>query len=358
MVVPLLTAKIAESKRRERCSAACGFCCAHVAPAQEVQGTEGAPPPARLIGRLPASAPPQRAPSASQVAAAIAQHKLRSIKARRQYQKWSTERQERLRKEAEERAKKEAEERARREAEEKLRKEQEAARQKAEEELTRMKAADADKKRKEQDVAMAAAMEKAKADAAAAAAKAVEEAKAAAEAQLAESRRLAVEKLERDMQRPTYEGKTEEANEKEYMARSSLARASVNAGKAMPRRSSVNAMMAAAQAAQATTTAADASLDPRVAYAEGMPDMPSVPGAGDGGAVDVDGDTRAWKDEECHPRGTGAHIPGPPCGPRVISLASTSAPALTPASCARACARTLVSLATRTCSVTAPACDV
>ena len=83
-----------------------------------------------------------------------------------------------------------------------------------------MKAADADKKRKEQDVAMAAAMEKAKADAAAAAAKAVEEAKAAAEAQLAESR-LAVEKLERDMQRPTYEGKTEEANEKEYMARSS-----------------------------------------------------------------------------------------------------------------------------------------
>ena len=78
----------------------------------------------------------------------------------------------------------------------------------------RMKAADADKKRKEQDVAMAAAMEKAKADAAAAAAKAVEEAKAAAEAQLAESRRLAVEKLERDMQRPTYEGKTEEANEK------------------------------------------------------------------------------------------------------------------------------------------------
>jgi hypothetical protein len=156
-----------------------------------------------------------------------------------------------------------------------------------------MKAADADKKRKEQDVAMAAAMEKAKADAAAAAAKAVEEAKAAAEAQLAESRRLAVEKLERDMQRPTYEGKTEEANEKEYMARSSLARASVNAGKAMPRRSSVNAMMAAAQAAQATTTAADASLDPRVAYAEGMPDMPSVPGAGDGGAVDVDGDTPA-----------------------------------------------------------------
>jgi hypothetical protein len=52
-------------------------------------------------------------------------------------------------------------------------------------------------------------------------------------------------------------------------------------------------MMAAAQAAQATTTAADASLDPRVAYAEGMPDMPSVPGAGDGGAVDVDGDTPA-----------------------------------------------------------------
>mgnify|MGYP003316121706 CR=1 FL=1 len=88
-----------------------------MAPAQEVQGTEGAPPPARLIGRLPASAPPQRAPSASQAAAAIAQHKLRSIKARRQYQKWSTERQERLRKEAEERAKKEAEERARREAE-------------------------------------------------------------------------------------------------------------------------------------------------------------------------------------------------------------------------------------------------
>ena len=66
----------------------------------------------------------------------------------------------------------------------------------------------------------------------------------------------------------------------------------MNAGKAMPRRSSVNAMMAAAQAAQATTTAADASLDPRVAYAEGMPDMPSVP-AGDGGAVDVDGDTPA-----------------------------------------------------------------
>ena len=59
-----------------------------------------------------------------------------------------------------------------------------------------------------------------------------------------------VSRLERDMQRPTYEGKTEEANEKEYMARSSLARASVNAGKAMPRRSSVNAMMAAAQAAQ------------------------------------------------------------------------------------------------------------
>ena len=193
-----------------------------MAPAQEVQGTEGAPPPARLIGRLPASAPPQRAPSASQAAAAIAQHKLRSIKARRQYQKWSTERQERLRKEAEERAKKEAEERARREAEEKLRKEQEAARQKAEEELTRMKAADADKKRKEQDVAMAAAMEKAKS------------------------------------------------------------------------------------------------------------------------AIPVE-------QERTSPARRAA---------RVISLASTSAPALTPASCARACARTLVSLATRTCSVTAPACDV
>ena len=117
MVVPLLTAKIAESKRRKGAAQLVGSAVLTWHRRKKYKAQK-APPPARLIGRLPASAPPQSEPSASQAAAAIAQHKLRSIKARRQYQKWSTERQERLRKEAEERAKKEAEERARREAEE------------------------------------------------------------------------------------------------------------------------------------------------------------------------------------------------------------------------------------------------
>ena len=66
---------------------------------------------------------------------ATTQHRLRTIRARREYQKWSKERQERLRKEAEERARKEAEEAARKAEEERIAKEQEALRLKQEEEL-------------------------------------------------------------------------------------------------------------------------------------------------------------------------------------------------------------------------------
>ena len=54
-------------------------------------------------------------------AAELAQHRIRTIKARREYNKWSKERQARLKKEAEERALKEAAERAAAEAAEKLR---------------------------------------------------------------------------------------------------------------------------------------------------------------------------------------------------------------------------------------------
>ena len=57
-------------------------------------------------------------------------HRLNTIKARREYQKWSKERQARLRKEAEEAARKHAEEAARRAEEERIAREQEELRKK------------------------------------------------------------------------------------------------------------------------------------------------------------------------------------------------------------------------------------
>ena len=98
VVVPLLTEKIAESKRKKGAATMVEMC-SRLVPTEAVQRAE-----ARRR---------------------VAQHRLRTIKARRQYQKWSKERQERLKREAEERARQEAAEKAAMEAAEKLRIEQE-----------------------------------------------------------------------------------------------------------------------------------------------------------------------------------------------------------------------------------------
>lgn len=58
------------------------------------------------------------------VAAQNTQHRIRTIRARREYQKWSKQRQARLVKEAEENARKFAEDKARREAEARIAAEQ------------------------------------------------------------------------------------------------------------------------------------------------------------------------------------------------------------------------------------------
>ena len=132
VVAPLLTEKIAQAKRRNGAG--------------------------QLIGNSVLGWYMRRKYKEQKKAAEIAQHRMRTIKARREYMKWSKERETRLKKDAEERALKAAAEKAAREAAETLRIQQE-------EELKKVAAAEQDKKRKEQEAAMAAAVEKAKKDA-------------------------------------------------------------------------------------------------------------------------------------------------------------------------------------------------
>ena len=100
VVAPLLTAKIAQAKRRKGA------------------GT--------LIGNLYIGWWTRKKYKEQKKAAELAQHRLRTVKARREYAKWSTERQTRLRKEAEERALVAAARKAAEEAATRLKAEQEA----------------------------------------------------------------------------------------------------------------------------------------------------------------------------------------------------------------------------------------
>mmetsp|Transcript_64144 Transcript_64144/g.106620 ORF Transcript_64144/g.106620 Transcript_64144/m.106620 type:complete len:1736 (-) Transcript_64144:276-5483(-) len=136
-------------------------------------------------------------------AAALTQQAVRTMKARREYAKWSRERQARLKKEAEERARKEAEERARREAEEQIRKQQQA-------ELAKLKAEEAKKKQKEQEAQMAAAIEKAKKEAEERVAREMAEAVRKVEEAAAENAQRNIEKQMLDMSRPDFEDTTNE----------------------------------------------------------------------------------------------------------------------------------------------------
>ena len=164
VVVPLLTEKIAESKRKK-----------------------GA---ATMVGNAVLGWYRRKQYKEQKRAAELAQHRLRTIKARRQYQKWSKERQERLKREAEERARQEAAEKAAMEAAEKLRIEQEK-------ELAAAAEADKAMKKAEQEAALAAAMEKAKKDAEDLMKKQMEEAEKAA--QLSSERER--DKMSRDQRR-------------------------------------------------------------------------------------------------------------------------------------------------------------
>ena len=159
VVVPLLVAKIAESKRKK--------------------GAE------KIIGNAVYGWFLRKRYKEKRAAAALAQHRMRTLKARREYQKWSTERQERLKREAAERTKKEAEEKAMREAEAE-------ARRKAEAEASANK-----KKADEKAVAAAVAKAKAEAEARVAAEMAEAEARVAAEMAENEARNAAKQKLDR-----------------------------------------------------------------------------------------------------------------------------------------------------------------
>ena len=170
VVVPLLTEKIAQAKRKT-----------------------GA---AKLVGNTVLTWHYKKKYKERKQAAQIAQHRMRTIKARREYQKWSKERQARLRKEAEERAAKETAERAAREAAEKLRAEQEA-------EMARTAAADREKKKAEQEAATKAAMEKAKVEAEAKLKAEMAAAVQAAEAAMEESMQRDRDKMAVDLVRPT-----------------------------------------------------------------------------------------------------------------------------------------------------------
>ena len=164
VVVPLLTEKIAQAKRKAGA------------------GT--------MVGNAVLGYYRRKQYKEKKHAAELAQHRLRTIKARREYQKWSKERQARLKKEAEEKARQEAAERAAKEAAEKLRIEQEEAMKKVAE-------ADKAKKKQEQELAMKEAMAKAKADAEAKMAKDMADAEKAAEESAVRER----EKLQRDQSR-------------------------------------------------------------------------------------------------------------------------------------------------------------
>ena len=173
VVVPLLTEKMAASKRKRAASA--------------------------MVGNNVLGWYRRKQFKDQKRAAERAQHQMRTMKARREYQKWSKARQERLRKEAEERMKREAEERAAREAEEALRKKQEA-------ELAQLKAAEAEQKRKEHEAQMADAVEQAKKDAADRIAQEI----AAVDAAAADSAARNQDKRSRDMARPDFEDKADD----------------------------------------------------------------------------------------------------------------------------------------------------
>ncbi|KAL1521199.1 hypothetical protein AB1Y20_022751 [Prymnesium parvum] len=189
VVVPLLTAKIAESKRKK--------------------GAQ------QLLANYVLMWFRRKKFKDQKRAIAVAQHKLRSIKARRDYQKWSVERQARLKAEAAERAKEEAIRRAKQEAEEKLRKEQE-------EEMAKTRAAEQEAKKKEQAAAMAKAMEDAKTEAEARMAREMDEAVRKAEQMIEESAQRERSKLQVDMQRTDYQAKASDQPWKEHQTRLSM----------------------------------------------------------------------------------------------------------------------------------------
>ena len=170
VVVPLLTAKIAQAKRKSGASA--------------------------LIGNFVFTWHTRKKYKEQKKAVELAQHRMRTIKARREYQKWSTERQGRLRKEAEERAKREAAERAAREAAEALRVQQE-------EEMRKTAAAEQAAKKKQQEEAMKLAVEKAKREAEDKLKAEMEAAVKAAEDAMEVSAMREREKLELERSRPT-----------------------------------------------------------------------------------------------------------------------------------------------------------
>jgi len=170
VVVPLLTAKIAQAKRKSGASA--------------------------LIGNFVFTWHTRKKYKEQKKAVELAQHRMRTIKARREYQKWSKERQGRLRKEAEERAKREAAERAAREAAEALRVQQE-------EEMRKTAAAEQAAKKKQQEEAMKLAVEKAKREAEDKLKAEMEAAVKAAEDAMEVSAMREREKLELERSRPT-----------------------------------------------------------------------------------------------------------------------------------------------------------
>jgi len=167
VVIPLLTEKIAQAKRRKGAG--------------------------MLVGSAVLGWWTRKRYKEQKKAAEATQHRLRTIKARREYHKWSKERQSRLKTEAEEKAKKEAADKAAAAAQAKLKAEQEAA-------MAQAAAAEQAALRAKQEAEMAAAVEKAKADAEAklaaemaAAEKAAEESAARERAKFAtESSRAAV----------------------------------------------------------------------------------------------------------------------------------------------------------------------
>jgi len=215
VVIPLLTEKIAASKRKKA--------------AQNMVGSQ-------ILTWFR-----KKQYKEKKRAAEVTQHKLRTIRARREYQKWSKERTIRLKREAEEKAIQIAAERARAEAEEKLQIEQEALRKKQEAELALMNdKAEAEKKKAEQEAAMAIAMEKAKKDAEERVQAEMQKAQEAAELAMKESMEREAEKSRqeaaRDKEAADNERIAQATGMDGYNARKSISEAN---GGNMPRRPSM-----------------------------------------------------------------------------------------------------------------------
>jgi len=162
VVAPLLTEKIAQAKRRKGAGA--------------------------LVGNFALTWYRKKKFKELKKAAELTEHRIRTIRARREYQKWSKERQARLKKEAEEKARKAAAEEAARLEKERLEAEQKTALEKAKaEEVAALKikqeaemAARVEAAKREAEARLQAEMDKAEADLAASAAR--EEEKKALEA--------------------------------------------------------------------------------------------------------------------------------------------------------------------------------